>query len=85
MICGDFNSRTGHLTDYRPISGADYVPLREVMDGKVNSYADLFLDFAIGAELCVSNGRGNYHNEFTRIGTTGSSVVDYGLVPHCEL
>ena len=83
MICGDFNSRIGHLTDYIP--GADDVILREVIDGTVNSYADLFLDFAIGAELCVLNGRSNYHNEFTRIGTTGSSVVDYCLVPHCQL
>ena len=72
MRCGDFNSRIGHLTDCIP--GADDVPLREVIDGTVNSYADLFLDFAIGAELSVLNGRISYHNEFTRIGTTGSSV-----------
>ena len=73
MICGDFNSRIGHLRDYIP--GADDVPLREVIDGTVNLYADLFLDFAIGAELCVLNGRSNYYNEFTRIGTTGSSLL----------
>ena len=83
MICGDINSRIGGLSD--TISGVDNVPPRDIVDNKVNVYSNVFLDFLISSELCVLNGRNFITNDFTRIGSTGCSVVDYCIVTHDQL
>ena len=83
MICGDFNSRIGGLSD--TISGVDNVPPRDIVDNKVNVYSNVFFDFLISSELCVLNGRNVITNDLTRIGSTGCSVVDYCIVPHDQL
>ena len=73
IICGDFNSRCGDESDF--IEGADGVPPREVIDGKLNSYGQMLIDFLIDCKLCMINGR-NGGNDFTNINGNGSSVVD---------
>ena len=63
------------------IEGVDGVPPREVIDGKLNSYGQLLIDFLIDCNLCMINGK----NDFTNINGNGSSVVNYILVPHEQL
>ena len=63
------------------MQGVDELPERDIVDINTISYCDLFLDFIISAEICILNGRKCTRNDFTRVGSTGSSVVDYCLVP----
>ena len=82
IICGDFNSRCGDESDY--IEGVDSIPPREVIDDKMNPYGQLLIDFLIDCNLCMLNGRTG-ENNFTNINVSGSSVVDYMIVPHEQL
>ena len=82
IICGDFNSRCGDEPDY--IQGVDNVPPREVIDGKINPYGQLFIDFLTDCNLCMINGRVG-ENDFTNINGNGSSVVDDIIAPYEQL
>ena len=79
VLCGDFNSRIGSSPDY--IEGVDSLPPRSVLDFSKNSYGDFFLDFLLGANMCVVNGRGQV-DDFTSISQNGASVVDFCVVPY---
>ena len=74
------NSRCGDMTDY--IEGVDNIPDRDIIDYDVNSHGDNLIDFLIGSNCCMLNGRNYVCNDFTRIGTTGRSVVDYCMIPY---
>ncbi len=82
-ICGDLNSRVGALTDF--IEGVDDMSERDVVDYDVNAYGDMLIEFLISSNMCILNGRNTICNDFTRIGTTGRSVVDYCVVSHEHL
>ena len=56
-----------------------------MIDFNINSLADTFLQLLISSEFCILNGRNSTISDFTRIGTTGKSVVVYCLVPHEQL
>ena len=79
MVCGDFTSCVGQSSDH--IAGTDVLPERHIVDFNTNSLADTFLQLLISSEFCILNGRNSTINDFTRIRTTGKSVVDYCLVP----
>ena len=83
-ICGDFNSRCGHMLDY--IEGVDEgMCERSVIDHTVNKYGHLFVNFLISSNCCIVNGRNTVENDFTSISPKGLSVVDYVIVPYEEL
>ena len=50
----------------------------------MNTYGQLLIDFLIDCNLCVLNRRTG-ENNFTNINVSGSSVVDYMIVPHEQL
>ncbi len=58
---------------------------RNVVDYEVNSYGESMIDFLISSSCCILNGRNMIKNDYTRIASTGRSVVDYCLVPHEQL
>ena len=66
------------------MTGVDSIPSREVIDDKMNPYGQLLTDFLIDCNLCMLNGRTG-ENNFTNINVSGSSVVDYMIVPHEQL
>ena len=81
-ICGDFNARCADFQDC--IAGVDSIPERQVIDFTANKHGELLCEFLINSNCCMLNGRNleSSANEFTCIQSQGSSVVDYGLVPH---
>ena len=84
FICGDFNARSGHLTDY--IAGVDNIPDREVIDHCTNAHGDSLIEFLLSANCCILNGRNAEENDFTCVKPgIGTSVVDYCLTPHHDL
>lgn len=54
-ICGDFNSRCGDESDF--IEGVDSIPARNVIDFACNEYSDVFIEYLVGANFCMLNGR----------------------------
>ena len=83
MISGDFNSRVGSLFDC--IVGVDEIPPRNIIDTTTNGYCNFLLDFLFSAEFYLLNGRNFHNNDYTRVGSTCCSVVDYCLIPHEKL
>ena len=83
FICGDFNGRVGDLEDYIP--GVDILPERNVVDFHVNKEGERLCDFLIDTDCCILNGRNCAKNDYTFIGSQGSSVVDYCFVPYESL
>jgi hypothetical protein len=83
FVCGDFNSRTGNLSDF--IEGVDEVPERTIVDATNNEYGSVMIDFLINTNYCMLNGRNCINNDFTCVRTQGMSVVDYCLVNHNDL
>ena len=79
-LCGDLNSRIGNMDDFIP--GVDFLPERDVIDFKANSYGEIFCEFLSNVNCCVLNGRNGTSNDFTFVSTRGSSVVDYCVVPY---
>lgn len=83
-IVGDVNSRLGDKTDF--VENIDNIPARKVIDHTHNSHGEVFLDFLLESKMCVVNGRISPVNDnFTRVHTTGSSVVDYISTFHDNL
>ena len=82
IICGNFSSRCGDESDFT--KGVDGVRPREVIDGKLNSYGQLLIEFLIDCNLCMINGR-NVENDFTNINGNRKSVVENIIVPHLQL
>ncbi len=78
IICGDLNARCGDEQDF--IEGVDEVEMREIMDGRKNSYGDMFLDFLININCVMLNGRCGGINDYTSVSTKGLAVVDYAIV-----
>lgn len=84
IIGGDLNARIGYDADY--IEGTDPVPPRISEDDKTNSLGEAFMDMLIRSNCVVLNGRAPGDNSgFTRIGTTGTSIVDYVIIPEEQL
>ena len=79
-ICGDFNSRCGDLEDF--IAGVDSIPDQNVIDYTINKEGERFCEFLIDSNCCMMNGRNCQNNDFTFISTSGSSVIDYCVVPY---
>ena len=74
LVCGDFNARVGKKLDYIP--DIDDVPVRKVLDEKVNNHGEAMLEFLKDTKLCVVNGRVTSESDnFTYISTRGKSVV----------
>ncbi|XP_046584407.1 uncharacterized protein LOC124291463 [Haliotis rubra] len=67
------------------VHGVDLVPTRDVIDNTVNLYGELLIDFLVGINFCMLNGRYETGNNFTYISPQGRSVVDYVLVPHEQI
>ena len=82
-ICGDFNARIGSLVDTDIEFVPDSLPNRVIIDTATpNTHGRELIDFLKDVGMVVLNGRGPSSNDsFTYIGTNGSSVVDYCLVP----
>ena len=79
-LCGDFNGRCGDLEDF--IAGVDSIPDRNVVDYTINKECERFCEFLIDSNCCMTNGRNCQNNDFTFISTSGSSVIDYCVVPY---
>ena len=75
-LVGDLNARIGSLSDYVP--NVDTVQNRTVIDKVHNKHGEVLIDFLLESTMVIINGRINPENDnFTRVHTTGSSVVDY--------
>ncbi len=79
-MCRDFNSRIGDMADY--IEGIDSISERHVVYFDINSYGGNLIEFLTDSNCCVVNGRNSICDDFTCIGSTGRSVVDYCITPH---
>ena len=95
IIGGDFNSRTGTLTDYAKDHEKDinflnlpndytldtFTRTRNNQDIHINAYGEKLIDFAISTKMRILNGRtiGGFIGKFTYIGYRGVSVIDYVL------
>ena len=68
-------------TDIETVS--DSVPNREILDtAPPNTHGKELIEFLRDVGMVILNGRGSSTNDsFTFIGTNGSSVVDYCLIP----
>ena len=90
ILCGDFNARCGtdndfvsnDLDDFIPIDPnyvADNSRIRYSRDSKLDSRGKELLDFCIGNNLRILNGRilGDSLGNFTCFNVHGQSVVDY--------
>ena len=62
---------------------SDSVPNREILDtAPPNTHGKELIEFLRDVGMVILNGRGSSTNDsFTFIGTNGSSVVDYCLIP----
>ena len=74
-VCGDFNSRIGNKMDFT--EGVDNVSARKIIDWKVNSYGDIFIDFLNSASCGILNGRCGVKDDYTSVSVKGLAVVDY--------
>lgn len=94
IVNGDMNARTGILPDFAPHLGTicthpnicdceiEWVPpARCSKDTVVNEYGRDMLEICRSCNLVIVNGRSKSDKEgnFTRVGSTGRSVVDYVL------
>ena len=78
LIGGDFNARTGDLSDV--IEGIDDInlPKRQNSDNVINKHGHDFIDFLKDSKMCILNGRfGSGNENFTSVSHRGSAVVDY--------
>ena len=96
IVCGDFNARTGTLTDYivmdnvnnqypLPLNYSQYqINSRCSMDRSVQKNGRRLADICIDNSICILNGRslGDMHGSFTCMSPQGSSVIDYFLCSH---
>ena len=96
IVCGDFNARTGTLTDYivmdninnqypLPLNYSQYqINSRCSMDRSVQKNGRRLADICIDNSICILNGRslGDLRGSFTCMSLQGSSVVDYFLCSH---
>ena len=56
--CGRyFNARIGNKLDF--IDGVDNISMLNVLDTGTNGHCEPFIDFLMGTELCIFNGRVN--------------------------
>ena len=56
-----------------------------MVDFHVNKEGERLCDFLIDTDCCILNGRNCAKNDYTFIGSQGSSVVDYCFVPYESL
>ena len=93
ILCGDFNARCGSendfvsedLDEFIPVNSnyvADNSKIRNSRDSKLDARGKELLDFCIGNNLRILNGRmlGDSSGNFTCFNTHGQSVVDYAIV-----
>lgn len=95
-LIGDFNARTGNMSDIPlEVEGSDvennFVPVnvafpavfcsqRKSIDKVHNNYGSQLLDLCKSAEMRVANGRFKDSDKFTFYGSNGASVIDYAIV-----
>ena len=94
-VTGDLNGQTGNVKDFLCQSNTECIyshicnyeiewipPPRLLKDNIVNDYGNDLLNLCKSSSLFIVNGR--YETDkvgnFTRVGTTGKSVVDYLIV-----
>ena len=78
LLCGgDFNARLGDNFDF--IEGVDNLSMRRHLEKDTNKHCEPFIDFLLGAKMCILNGRSEGKNDFTYVTAHGKSVVDYCL------
>ena len=90
ILCGDFNARCGTENDFVSNDLDDFIPIdpnyvadnsriRYSRDSKLDSKGKELLDFCIGNNLRILNGRilGDSLGNFTCFNVHGQSVVDY--------
>ena len=94
LICGDINARTGVSPDYILQDNSDFLPLsncyktdkqilkRYNRDTKLDQRGKELLDFCIGHQLRILNGRnlGDSFGNYTCFTPNGCSTVDYAIV-----
>ena len=99
LICGDFNARVGSFPDFITQDDSNFLPLynsysrdkhilnRFNKDNKTDKRGKELLDFCIGHQLRILNGRtlGDLHGNFTCYTPNGTSVVDYAIVSESVL
>ena len=93
LVCGDFNARTGTVTDYiAHDSDSNHYPLpdnynceltskRTSMDNTVNKYGRKLASICLDNNMHILNGRtlGDLRGKYTCHTAQGSSIVDYFL------
>ena len=92
LLTGDFNARTGSLSDYVNHDSALHIPLppdyvvdtplpRKSEDCVVNNYGRELSNLCIASRLWITNGRTRPDNKgtFTCYTPRGASVVDYTI------
>ena len=83
LLCGDFNSRTGHAPDYenRVIdNNTNLLDQRYNEDVVINKYGRFLLNFCINTGLKIANGRmfdDNDIGHYTYYSPNGASTIDY--------
>ena len=88
-LCGDFNSRTGSLSDFVEATGLDrfvdlpasdeqsgYIPPRQSCDSVINAFGHKLISLCKEHDLKILNGRLE-PGRFTFMSHGGWSVVDY--------
>ena len=96
ILCGDFNARTGSLTDYITMDSNnncytlpesyqfDYINDRMSMDTLIQKNGRRCVNICIENNLCILNGRtlGDLMGKYTCFPNKGCSVVDYYVCSH---
>ncbi len=84
VIMGDINGRVGSKSDF--IEGIDDISPRVAIDEVINDQGKSLIAFLLQTNMCILNGRVDpLMDNFTSISHRGKAVVDYILVPQCQL
>ncbi len=82
IMAGDLNSRIGSMKDCHDTD----IPVREIIDDSKNQHGHALIEFLQETNCCIVNGRFEKDtNAYTSVTKKGNSVVDYFVVPMCNL
>ncbi len=80
-FCGDYNARSGNLTDVMEDIDIN-LPSRISIDDVIHGHGEAMIDFLKHSKMCILNGRLSPENDnFTYLSDKGRSVVDYIVPP----
>ena len=96
LLVGDFNARTGNLSDIidnAPMPGVDIIPLhlnainlsdRFNLDSTTKTYGRKLITCCKHSDMAIVNGRmlGDIPGNLTSYQSSGNSVIDYAIASH---